>query len=247
MSKDSTNSPFYDADSTIYDNQRWTSKAGARVNRVQQGILADLTKGWGDSKVLEIGPGTARFTIPLCRMGCKVTILDISPGMLTVAQDNLKEAGVDENLEAAIEGSVYELPFENNSFDHAFTFNVLNHLEHAGTAIKELARVTKPGSTLLFNFANLNSYFWAAGNKINKSSRAVGQDVYSIWERPSDVRKMIEDAGLDLIGKSGNVHTPRAMEKCHLGPVVNLLDTISRGGPLRPLAPVQYCLCRKRS
>ncbi len=123
---------------------------------------------------------------------------------------------------------------------------VLNHLEKAGDAIKQLARVTKQGSTLLFNFANLQSYFWAAGRRINKSSTAVGQDVYSIWERPSDVARMIDAAGLDVIAKRGNVHTPRAMERYHLGAVVRLLDSLSRQGPMRPLAPVQYCLCRKR-
>ncbi|NNF44372.1 MAG: methyltransferase domain-containing protein [Phycisphaerales bacterium] len=246
MSKDATNPTFYNADSTQYDRERWTSKAGERVNRVQQEIVADLTGDWRDDRVLEVGPGTARFTIPLCRAGNRVTILDISAGMLAVAQKNIDEAGASAQLEDAIEGSIYELPFEDAAFDHAISLNVFNHLEHAGDALKELARVTKQGSTLLFNFANLHSYFWAAGRRINRTSKAVGQDVYSVWERPADVQRMIEAAGLDVVRKRGNVHTPRAMEKYRLGPVVGALDRLSRQGPMRSLAPVQYCLCRKR-
>lgn len=245
MSRDSTNAPFYSADSTEYDNQRWTSKAGARVNRVQQRILAELTAGWSGSRVLEVGPGTARFTIPLCRAGCRMTILDIAPGMLEVARRNIARAGVEQNLEAVVEGSIYELPFEDAEFDHVVSLNVFNHIEQAGRALAEIARVTKPGSTILFNFANLHSYFWLAGRRINRASKAVGQDVYSVWERPGDVRRMITDAGLELVARRGNVHTPRAMEKFRLAPVVHLLDNASRTGPLRPLAPVQYCLCRR--
>jgi len=246
VTKETTNPTFYDADSTTYDEQRWTSRGGAHTNRVQQKILQSLCHDWCDSRILEIGPGTARFTIPLCKKRNRMTLLDISPGMLDTARGNIEKEQVGDNVEDYVEGSIYELPFADNSFDHAICLNVFNHLEKPGDALRELARVTQHGSTILFNYANLCSYYWPTARKINQRNTAVGQDVFSSWEKPGAVRRMIEDAGLRITRSVGHVHVPRGLEKLRLHPLVFILDGVSRSGPLRPLAPVQFCLCRKR-
>jgi SAM-dependent methyltransferase len=89
------NVAFYDADSSSYDQQRWTSRAGARTNRVQQRTVQDLRADWGHQRILEVGPGTARFTLPLTRKDNRMTLVDVSTGMLEAAQENLEEAGLD--------------------------------------------------------------------------------------------------------------------------------------------------------
>lgn len=247
MTTDKRSNPdFYDADSTTYDQQRWESASGRFTNAAQQRILADLCSDWKDKTVLECGPGTARFTIPLAKRGNTMTLLDISRGMLDVAKGNLEKEGVGDQVADYVEGSIYELPFEDNTFDHAICLNVFNHLDRAGDALAQLARVIKSGSTLLFNYANLRSYYYPAAKKINARSTAVGQDVYSIWERPADVMAMIDAAGLTLDKRAGHVHVPRAMEKYKLLPVVKVLDGISRSGPLAGLASVHFMRCRKK-
>ena len=247
MTRETANPDFYNRDSATYDEQRWQSPGGAYTNRAQQDIVARLTADWTGHRVVEVGPGTARFTIPLAQRGAQITVVDISPGMLETARGNIEGAGEIERVEAFVEGSIYELPFADSSFDHAISLNVFNHLEHAGDALKQLARVIKPGSTLLFNYANLNSWYWPAARRIRKRGTAVGQDVFSIWERPADVRQMIDAAGLDLVERVGHVHMPRAMERYRLAPFVRCLDQLSRGGPLASLAATHYCFCRKRA
>ena len=244
---ESSNRSFYDVDSRTYDDQRWATKGGAFTDRAQQQILQSLCADWNDQRVLEVGPGTARFTIPLLKKGNRMTLTDISPGMLATARRNVEAVGLADQVEAYVEQSVYELPFDDDTFDHAISLNVFNHLERPGDALRQLARVIRPGSTLLFNYANLCSYYWLAARRINKTKKAIGQDVYSTWERPGDVRRMIDDAGLELVQMLGQVHVPRAMEKYHLGPLVCALDALSRSGPFRNLAPFHFCLCAKRS
>lgn len=245
MSNEADNASFYNTDSSRYDEQRWESKSGVHTNRVQQRIVQELCHDWSDGRILEIGPGTARFSIPLARQKNKLTLLDISEGMLEMAQTNIEAADLGEQIEAYLQGSVYELPFEDDSFDHVISLNVFNHLENTGDALAQMARVLKPGSTLLFNYANLHSYYWLAGRRINRRATAVGQDVYSVWEKPGLIRRIIEEAGLKPVKRVGHVHMPRAMEKLRLLPLVKVMDGVSRNGALSRWAPIHFCLCRK--
>ncbi len=244
MTKETANAAFYDTDASTYDQQRWNTPAGAYVNRVQQKIVANLCSDWRDQRVLEVGPGTARFSISLAQRGSRLTLLDISQNMLEVARRHLADRGLSDQIDDMVKGSIYELPFEDGTFDHALCLNVFNHLERAGDALRELARVVKPGSTLLFNYANLHSYYWPACRRINARRSAVGRDVYSIWEKPREVRRMIGGASLELVRRVGHVHVPWALERYHLYPVARLLDSVSRVGPLSALASIHYCLCR---
>lgn len=239
------NSGFYSGDSTAYDKQRWESPGGIFTNSAQQDIVNALTNDWHSHDVVEVGPGTARFTIPMAGKSNRVTVVDIAPGMLDVARRNVEAAGQGDAVKAYVEGSIYALPFADSTFDHAISLNVFNHLERVGDAIRQLARVTRPGGTILFNYANLNSYYYLTARRINKTSTAVGQAVYSRWITNASVTRMIADAGLTLEKRVGHVHMPRAMEQHNLLPAVNLLDALSRTGCFRPLAPIQYCYCRK--
>jgi len=51
--------------------------------------------------------------------------------------------GLDVDGKIDIHGSVYDLPFKNESFDTVTTLEVLEHLEHPIDALKEVVRVSK--------------------------------------------------------------------------------------------------------
>jgi ubiquinone/menaquinone biosynthesis C-methylase UbiE len=208
--------------------------------------VQDLCADWSHQRVLEVGPGTARFTLPLTRKGNRMTLVDVSTGMLETAQRNLEKAGLGGQVDDYVTGSIFELPFADDTFDHAISINVFNHLERPGAALGELARVIRAGSTLLFNHANLHSYYWLGGRRINRRSAAIGQDVYSRWMKPAVVRRLIADAGLDPVRQVGHVHTPRALEKYRMDLLASVLDAASRRGALKLFAPVHFYLCRKR-
>ena len=118
--KEASNPSFYDADSSTYDEARWNSKGGGFTNVAQQSIVSTLCKEWRDKKVIEIGPGTARFSIPLTQMGNHLTLVDISSGMLATAKGNIEAAGTIANVDDFVEGSIYDLPFEDDTFDQPF-------------------------------------------------------------------------------------------------------------------------------
>lgn len=57
-----------------------------------------------------------------------------------------------------VEASAYELPFADESFDCVTFQEVIEHLEGAAQAVKEINRVLKPGGTLVLTTPN--AYYW---------------------------------------------------------------------------------------
>lgn len=107
-------------------------------------------------RVLEIGAGSGRITLPLLGDGHTVTALDRMGSMLERLQENLVEqmnAGslpedAGEHLEASL-GDMRKLPFAHASFDWVIApFNSLMHLyttEDLQACFTEVARVLRPG------------------------------------------------------------------------------------------------------
>lgn len=75
------------------------------------------------------------------------------------AQQGWDIIGVDKNYASAYvqEGSILEIPFEDNHFDTIMALDVLEHLNYnqQTPALRELKRVLKPGGTAIFSCPNL--------------------------------------------------------------------------------------------
>ena len=144
-------------------------------------ILNDL-KLEDNSKVLEIGPGPAWISIILVKENpsIRLTGLEISKDMIRIANQNIKDEGVEEYI-TFIEGNAQDLSmFENGSFDAVITHDSLHHWEQPLVIFNEIARVLKEdgvlcigdgrrdlklGAKIIFQIAKLfiskqMSYYW---------------------------------------------------------------------------------------
>ena len=127
------------------------------------------------SKVLEVGAGTGRYSVALAKEGMKVTAVELVESNLAVLRENSR--GI-ENLES-YQGDATDLGrFPDDSFDVTLFFGPMYHLyepDEVNRAIDEAIRVTKPGGVILFAFisvyaimyANYLSGNWAAGQEEN--------------------------------------------------------------------------------
>ena len=73
--------------------------------------------------------------------------LDLSLDMLLLARDRLERAGL-RNCSVR-QGDIYDLPLANDSFDVVILHQVLHFLDDGARAIREAARVLRPGGRLL--------------------------------------------------------------------------------------------------
>jgi SAM-dependent methyltransferase len=101
-----------------------------------------------ESKVLEAGCGVGAQTVPLARHSPEaiITSVDISLDSLRAASERMEAEGA-RNVTFQ-HADIFDLPFEDESFDHVFVCYVLEHLENPLTALDCLKRVLKPGGSI---------------------------------------------------------------------------------------------------
>ncbi len=97
------------------------------------------------SRILDVGCGPASITVGLARWASEGHVTGIEPGgdILATAADTVERSGVD-NV-TIDEASVYGLPYGDDTFDIAFAHQVCQHLSDPVGALREMARVVRPG------------------------------------------------------------------------------------------------------
>jgi demethylmenaquinone methyltransferase / 2-methoxy-6-polyprenyl-1,4-benzoquinol methylase len=101
-------------------------------------------------KVLDCGAGTGSTGLMAAQVvgsEDKVTLFDLSEGMLDVAKEKAREKGLLQKLKFHT-GDILKLPFEDNSFDVVLSTYSLCPVYDPAKGALEMLRVTKPGGLL---------------------------------------------------------------------------------------------------
>jgi len=157
--------------------------------------------------VLECGCGTGLLLERIAGFARSAKGIDLSPGMLEKA----RARGLDVR-----EGSVTSLPFDDASFDVTCSFKVLAHVPDIQGALREMARVTRPGGVVLAEFYNPLS-FRALAKRVGPAGRISDHkresDVFTRFDPPWAVRAMARGVpGMRFEGARGvRIVTPAAV------------------------------------
>jgi ubiquinone/menaquinone biosynthesis C-methylase UbiE len=121
----------------------------SEVNRQYVGDLLDQLPGSGP--VLDLGTGTARIPIELCREepDIRVIAVDLAKAMLDVAADNVRQG----RLEAQIKlqrADVKRLPFDDGSFPVIISNSLIHHAAVPDLLLREAWRVLADGGLIFF-------------------------------------------------------------------------------------------------
>jgi ubiquinone/menaquinone biosynthesis C-methylase UbiE len=115
----------------------------------QERLLAILAPDPGEA-ILEVGPGTGLFSIPVATAigpNGSLTVVDIQQAMLDHTIASAREHGL-ENIEA-VRCDASRLPFPDEHFDGAFLVTALGEIGDYRCALSEFERVLKPGARLV--------------------------------------------------------------------------------------------------
>ncbi len=134
---------YFRAHAAEWDRIRELHVADAAVEAAIVAALADKPF----RSLLDLGTGTGRMLElfgPQIERGLG---LDLSLDMLLLARDRLERAGL-KNCSVR-QGDIYDLPLVNDAFDVVILHQVLHFLDDGARAIREAARVLRPGGRLL--------------------------------------------------------------------------------------------------
>jgi sarcosine/dimethylglycine N-methyltransferase len=132
----------------LYDN---TDTDIATASRRTVTRMAEMLDGLDANKrVIDLGSGyggSARYLAS--SFGCQITALNLSETENERNRVMSAEQGLAEQI-AVIDGSFEQIPAADNHYDFAWSQDAILHSGHRNQVINEIARILKPGGTLIF-------------------------------------------------------------------------------------------------
>jgi ubiquinone/menaquinone biosynthesis C-methylase UbiE/DNA-binding transcriptional ArsR family regulator len=113
---------------------------------VEDALLAAIGPG-PFRAFLDLGTGTGRVLSLMAARAERCVGVDLSPSMLSVARANIERGG-HRNVQLR-HGDIYALPVERDGYDVVVIHQVLHYLDDPARAVREAARVLRPGGKLL--------------------------------------------------------------------------------------------------
>jgi SAM-dependent methyltransferase len=130
-----------------YGQRFWVEAPHPLITRPRLREILAPTPG---ERVLEVGPGTGYYTLDMAQWvkpGGQVDILDLQREMLDHTMRRAGEAGL-ANV-TPTESDATAMPYEDGIYDAAFLVTVLGEIPDPETALREIARVLRPGGRLV--------------------------------------------------------------------------------------------------
>ncbi len=148
-----------------------------------------------DSAVLEIGSGSGLYALHLAqRIGCSITGLDLNPNAIAAATQLAQTAGLNSLAHFQQADAGQPLPLPNAAFHAAFANDVLCHIPHRASLLRELFRVLRPGAHLLFSDALIVGGLLSHHEIATRSS--IGPYFFS---PPGENERLLAAAGFTLL------------------------------------------------
>jgi phosphatidylethanolamine/phosphatidyl-N-methylethanolamine N-methyltransferase len=166
-----------DADAVKAAYRRWASVYDAAFGAIsapaRREAVAAVNQAAGE-RVLEVGVGTG-LALPLYRPDKRITGIDLSAEMLALARKRVRRGNL-ANVEALLELDAEQTGFDAGQFDIAVAMFVASVVPNPRALASELARVVKPGGTILFvnHFATESGMISWVERIMAPASRALG-------------------------------------------------------------------------
>ncbi len=144
---------FFEKVATDWDIMRLAYYDERVIEKMEK--VASIAKG---SEAADVGTGTGFVAAGLAPRVRRVIGIDNASAMLRIAYENLDSPGVS-NAELLV-GDLAGLPLAGNSVDAAFANMVLHHAVAPAAMLQEMARIVRPGGTIVITDEVEHPYEW---------------------------------------------------------------------------------------
>jgi ubiquinone/menaquinone biosynthesis C-methylase UbiE len=130
-----------------YSQRFWVEAPHPFITRER---LRSVLEPAGGERVLEVGPGTGYYALPVARWlepNGRLDVIDIQQEMLDHTMRRAASEGI-ANI-AGQRADAREMPYEDETFDAAYLVTVLGEVPDQDAALRELRRVVKPNGRIV--------------------------------------------------------------------------------------------------
>lgn len=171
----------------------FTNVCEAQLRPLYVAAIGALDPGPG-TRMLHVGCGTGTALELAARAGAEIAGLDASVTLLKTARERLPDA----DLRVA---DAADLPYDRGCFDQVMAFDAIQYVEPPAVAVGELARVTRPGGSVVIglwhNWSGREaSAFLNAVRGLVPADPPESQPVRDLYR----LREVMKEAGLDVYG-----------------------------------------------
>ena len=158
-----------------------------RLMEIEQAAVLELLPEVKGRRALDAGCGTGRYLVELKVRGAWVTGVDLSQPMLSYARE------ISPRLSRA---SVCALPLRSATLDLVVSGLVLGDVRELGLALRELARVAKPGGHVIYSVVHPDGGTHGWSRTFESRGRQCAVDGY--WHSVREHREACASAGLAI-------------------------------------------------
>ena len=182
-----------------------------------------INKGDKAGKFLEVGSGTGWISIGVAKYNphARITGIDLSENMITVAQENSRKENVSDRINFQF-GSATAIPFEDNSFDTVFCHNTLHHIPEPEKMMAEIKRVVKnDGGVFIRDLIRVPSfmipfYVNIFGFRYNRLMKKEYEDSIKASLSPKEWKELFSNIQIPGAKLTKHFITHQGMEKASL-------------------------------
>jgi 2-polyprenyl-3-methyl-5-hydroxy-6-metoxy-1,4-benzoquinol methylase len=162
---------------SVFENTpRYLSTRGVDV-RVRMQIVKELAAAIRWHQLLDVGCGDGSISLPLVRHDCHLTLLDLSSSMAARTRSNVPE-GFADNVDIQNENFM-SATFDEQSFDLIVSVGVLAHVDSPDAFIAKLARLLRPGGSLIIEFTDCRHAVGVIGRFFGRLKEVVAPAKYA--------------------------------------------------------------------
>lgn len=173
----------------------WSGPGKRYLDLLEQKIVTQSLPG--GERVIEIGAGFGRLGNCYINNYKESHMVEPASNLRAVAEETYNDRA------RYWDSSVYQLPFDDNSFDAALMVRVFHHLDSSEVALKELYRILKSEGRLVFNFSNKRNlsrlFKFLLGRSGNPFSNAREQYEKTLFgHHPDYIKRVLSDVGFSI-------------------------------------------------
>ncbi|GFO66550.1 hypothetical protein GMLC_01290 [Geomonas limicola] len=156
-----------------YDALRYTEEGQLYLDHLRHQAMRELLCPTREMEIIDVGTGTGSGIMFFARSVKSMVGLDATAAMLDKARAKMETLGID-NVRL-IQGNAFELPFDDESFDHVISLNFIHlfaafSLDRQIALVAEMERVCKKGGRVVIEFDN-KRFLKELGNSFDELPR----------------------------------------------------------------------------